>query len=213
MERTDWDNRYRTKELVWTAEPNRFVVAETESLPPGRVLDLAAGEGRNAVWFAERGWQATAVDFSEVAMAKAADLAAHRGVRIETVVADVTTYEPSPGTYDLVVVAYLQVPAPDRVAALAHAADALADRGTMVVVGHDRSNLRGGWGGPKDPAVQGTPEELAASLRELGLRIVKAELVEREVDTPEGRRVAIDHVVVARADRPVRTGPTAPWSG
>jgi len=198
MEREDWNARYRTKELVWTADANRFVVAEAADLPPGRMLDLAAGEGRNAVWFAERGWQATAVDFSEVAMAKATELAASRGVHVDTVVADVTTYDTAPAVYDLVLVAYLQVPDPDRRAAMAHAAAALAPGGMLLVVAHDRSNLDGGWGGPRDPAVQSTPAEMRAVLEALGLRVTKAERVERPVDTPDGPRVAFDHVVVAR---------------
>jgi len=198
MDRDDWNERYRTDELVWTGDANRFVVAECAGLPAGRVLDLAAGEGRNAVWFAERGWQATAVDFSDVAMAKAARLAAARGVPLSTVTADVTTFEPEPGAFDLVLVAYLQVPEADRAAALGHAAAAVAPGGTLLVVAHDRSNLDGGWGGPRDPAVQATPDEVRAVLEGLGLAVTRAERVERPVETPEGPRVAFDHVVVAR---------------
>lgn len=198
MDRDDWNERYRTKELVWTGEANRFVVAETADLPPGRMLDLAAGEGRNAVWFAERGWQATAVDFSDVAMAKAAALAAARGVSIATEVADVTRYRAVPGGYDLVLICYLQVPAEDRKAAVTHAADAVAPGGTLLVVAHDRSNLDGGWGGPSSPDVQATPDEVRAMVEATGLAVTKAEVVERPVETPDGHRVAFDHVVVGR---------------
>lgn len=198
MDRNDWNERYRTKELVWTGEANRFVVAETAALPPGRMLDLAAGEGRNTVWFAERGWQATAVDFSEVAMAKAGELAAARGVSIATEVADVTAYRPAPGAYDLVLICYLQVPADDRRAAVAHAADAVAPGGTLLVVAHDRSNLDGGWGGPSSPDVQATPDEVRALVEAAGLTVTKAEVVERPVETPDGLRVAFDHVVVGQ---------------
>lgn len=83
MDREDWNRRYAGRELVWTSTPNRFLVAETAGLAPGRLLDLACGEGRNAVWFAERGWRATGVDFSEVALEKARALAAERGVEAE----------------------------------------------------------------------------------------------------------------------------------
>ena len=79
--REDWNTRYAQKELVWTAEPNRAFAAEVSGLAPGRALDVACGEGRNAVWLAERGWQVTGVDFSEVALEKAATLAASRGVQ------------------------------------------------------------------------------------------------------------------------------------
>lgn len=60
----DWDRRYSGAELVWAAAPNRFVAEALDGVEPGRALDLAAGEGRNAVWLAERGWEVTAVDFS-----------------------------------------------------------------------------------------------------------------------------------------------------
>ncbi len=83
MEREDWDRRYGGTELIWTAEPNRFVVEELGDLPAGRALDLGAGEGRNAVWLAERGWRVTAVDFSPVALDKARRLARARGVSVD----------------------------------------------------------------------------------------------------------------------------------
>ena len=60
MDSASWDRRYGGRELVWTANPNRFLVAETETLAPGRAVDLGCGEGRNAIWLAERGWQAVA---------------------------------------------------------------------------------------------------------------------------------------------------------
>jgi SAM-dependent methyltransferase len=196
MDRDDWDERYRSAELVWTATPNRFLVSEVAGLRPGRALDLAAGEGRNAVWLAEQGWVATAVDYSSVAMEKARELAASRGVAIETVVGDAT--EPLPGgpTFDLVVVAYLQLAEPERAAAMRNAAAAVAPGGTLVVIAHDESNLGQGYGGPRDPAVLTGPEAVAAALD--GFEIEKADRVERPVDTADGPRVAIDHVVRAR---------------
>jgi SAM-dependent methyltransferase len=199
MDRAEWDARYAASDLVWSAEPNRFVEAETAELPPGRVLDLAAGEGRNAIWLAENGWSATAVDFSRVALQKAAHLAVARGVSLEIVEADVTAYEPESAAYDLVLIAYLQTVASARDAWLTRAVRALAPGGTLLLVGHDRSNLDGGYGGPQDPAVLTTPDELAADLgARVDLEIERAERVERHVETADGPRVAIDHVVRAR---------------
>ena len=80
MDQREWDELYASTELVWTAEANRFVVEELTGLAAGRALDLGTGEGRNAIWLAERGWQVTAVDFSAVGLAKATELAARRGV-------------------------------------------------------------------------------------------------------------------------------------
>jgi len=78
MDSVAWDQRYRQQEFVWTSEPNRFLVSETQSLAPARAIDLACGEGRNAVWLAERGWRVTGVDFSSVAIEKARQLEAAR---------------------------------------------------------------------------------------------------------------------------------------
>src|SRR6476646_8725770 len=86
--REDWNARYAQKELVWSAEPNRLFAAEVGGLPPGRALDLACGEGRNAVWLAGRGWRVTGVDFSGVALAKARRLADRAGVALDLVQAD-----------------------------------------------------------------------------------------------------------------------------
>ena len=84
MDQRFWDERYAGADLVWTAEANRFVVDEVADLPPGRAVDLAAGECRNAVWLAERGWEVDAVDFSAVGLAKGERLAEHRGDRKST---------------------------------------------------------------------------------------------------------------------------------
>ena len=114
MDQHAWDARYAGDELIWTAEPNRFLVSEVADLPPGRALDLACGEGRNAVWLATQGWQVTGADFSAVGLAKARRLADAHGVAIEWVQADAVEWDPPAGQFDLVVVMYLQLPEAQR---------------------------------------------------------------------------------------------------
>jgi len=198
MKREEWNRRYEEKELVWTARPNRFLVAEVADLPPGRALDLACGEGRNAVWLAERGWQVTGVDFSDVAVAKAHRFAAARGVEVELLVADLVGYEPARDAYDLVIVFYLHVPAAERGPIVRRAAAAVAPGGTFLLVGHDLRNLEAGHGGPKDPTVLYLAEDVAADLVGTALELERAGPVERPVETPEGERIAIDALVRAR---------------
>jgi SAM-dependent methyltransferase len=197
MNRDDWNTRYGASDLVWGLAPNRFVAAETESLPPGRALDLACGEGRNAVWLAERGWQVTGIDFSEVAIERARRLAADRGVPAEFVVADVLEAPIDAGAYDLVLLAYLQLPPHERATVLDRAADALRPGGTFLLVGHDLTNLADGHGGPKDPAVLWTADEIVNALVERGLTIERSGVVLRDVDGAE--RPAIDTLVRAAA--------------
>lgn len=197
MSSEDWDRRYGERELIWTAEPNRFLVAEVESLEPGRGLDLACGEGRNAVWLAGAGWRMTGVDFSPVALEKARDLAAARGVEAQWVVADLFDYRPEPEAFDLVLIFYLQVPEAQRRAVVRAAATAVAPGGTLLLVAHDSSNLEHGYGGPQNAAVLYTAADVVSDLEGSGLQIELAECVQRPVETAEGERVALDALVRA----------------
>jgi SAM-dependent methyltransferase len=198
VEREQWDERYRVDELIWKAEPNRFLVEEAAGLAPGRALDLACGEGRNALWLAERGWQVTAVDFSSVGLEKARRLASERGLELVLVEADVLEWEPPAASFDLVIVMYLHLPAGARRRVQERAASALAPGATLLVVGHDSTNLTEGIGGPQGPAVLFSPEDIVGDLD--GLDIERAERARRPVATGSGEVDAIDAIV--RAVRP-----------
>lgn len=194
--REDWNARYAAKELLWTAEPNRLFASEVEGLEPGRALDLACGEGRNAVWLAERGWRVTAVDFSDVALEKARRLAASRGVEVEWVVADLLAFEPDPRSFDLVALLYLQLPHEELERAVAAAAEAVAPGGTLIVLGHDTRNLTEGHGGPKDASVLYTPADVVRWVGDLVVE--RADTVHRSVPLEDGEAVALDAFVRAR---------------
>ena len=200
MDADAWNRRYDTDELVWHAEPNRFVAEEVTGLQAGRALDLACGEGRNAVWLAEHGWVVTGVDFSSVALDKARQLADRRGVEVTWARRDLTDWTPAPGSVDLVVHAYLHLPQPERSDVLRAAAAALAPGGTLVLVAHDRANLSDGVGGPQDAAVLPTPDEVVADLTAAvpGLEVARAEVATRAVTTEAGTVDALDTVVRVR---------------
>jgi SAM-dependent methyltransferase len=196
VKRERWNEKYDGAELLWSEGPNRFLVAEAAALPPGRALDLACGEGRNAIWLAELGWAVTGVDFADVALAKAKTRAAARGVRVDLVHADLVDWAPPAGAFDLVLVLYLQLPAGELRSVLGGAAAAVAPGGTFLLVGHDLLNLTEGHGGPSEPGVLYTAADVVAGLA--GLEIEKAERVLRPVEGAE--RPAID--VLVRATRP-----------
>lgn len=198
MNRDDWNERYAASELVWGAAPNRLVARETETLRPRRALDLACGEGRNAVWLAEQGWRVTGIDFSSVAIERARRLAAERGVSLELAVADVLETPLEPRAFDLVLLAYLQLPPDERRRAVKRAAEAVRERGTFLLVAHDLRNLADGHGGPQSPSLLWTAGEVADQLAELGLAVERAGEVLRDVEGAP--RPAIDTVV--RAHRP-----------
>jgi SAM-dependent methyltransferase len=196
-----WDDRYRASELVWGIAPNRWVEQELAGLPAGRALDVACGEGRNALWLAGLGWQVTAVDFSPVALEKARALEERaqedraEAVRMSWRCADATAYRHD-GAVDVALLCYLQLPATQRRAAVRNAAEALAPGGTLLVIGHDSTNLADGTGGPQDPSVLFTAADVADDLDGTGLTVDVAEAVLRPVEGAP--RPAIDALLRAR---------------
>ena len=200
MDREAWNQRYADAELVWSADANRFLVEAVTALPPGRALDLGAGEGRNAIWLAERGWRVTAVDFSAIGLQKARRLAEARGVEVNWTEADLRSYSPARGAFDLVVLVYIHLPGEERRAVVRRAADAVAAGGTLLVIGHDRTNLQEGYGGPQDPTILFSPDDVTDDLAGIDeLRVMRADRVMRPVMTADGERNAIDALV--RAER------------
>jgi len=199
MEPRDWDARYAGRESEPWRGPNAFLADFAGELPPGRAIDLACGAGRNAVWLAERGWEVTGVDFSAVALERARTMASARGVKVSWLRANLVDYQPPAAAFDLVVVSYLQLPARQRREVLRRAAGAVARRGFLFVVGHDRANLTDGVGGPRDPEVLFTAPEVVADLAGISVNVLRAERVRRQVDRDGVRAAAIDALVVARA--------------
>lgn len=195
MDSSAWDARYASSELVWSAEPNRFVADECADLSPGRAVDLAAGEGRNAIWLASLGWQVTALDFSKVALDKGRSMAPEAA--IDWVCADATTWR-ADDTYDLAVTAYLQLPVAERRAAVRNAFAALRPGGTFLLIGHDSTNLTEGVAGPQDPEVLYTAEDVLADLADAGARSDSAADVPAYDVAP-----AFDIVGARRVERPV----------
>jgi ubiquinone/menaquinone biosynthesis C-methylase UbiE len=195
MDAEAWNAKYEAHPGLWREEPNEFVVQEVGGLEPGTALDVGAGEGRNAVWLAARGWEVTAVDFSDVAVERGRRVAEERGVSIHWVVHDALAYDPGQD-FDLILIAYLQVPHREMQEVLATATRHVTSGGTLLVIAHAKANLEGGYGGPPDAAVLYEPDELASWIPDLS--VDRAEHVVRIVETDEGPREAIDLVVRAR---------------
>lgn len=177
MDATAWDERYAASGQVWSIEPNQFVAGELAGLTPGTGLDLACGEGRNAIWLARHGWTMTAMDFSSVAVERGRRSAGD--LPVTWVVGDALTAElPS---VDLVVLAYLQLPENQRRTAVRRGFAALNPGGRLFLVAHDSSNLAEGTGGPQDPSVLYTVEDVLGDLEGEQLDVVRAERVARRV--------------------------------
>lgn len=202
MKPQDWDEKYAAVDLVWSAGPNQWVEQITAGLPPGRAIDIAAGEGRNAIWLASRGWTVVAADFSEVAIERARRLAREQlgeGVdRFTAVVADALAPAPAGGPYDLVLFSYLQLPADERRRAWARGIAAAAPGGRVVIIGHALRNLGEGWGGPPDPTVLYDPDHVVDEVRGQPVEVESADLKVRVVEKDDEVHEALDTVVVLR---------------
>ncbi len=192
MTSTEWDERYREADRLWSAEPNLFVADRLGPVDPGVGLDFASGEGRNAIWLAERGWSMTAVDFSEVATERGRE----RSKGVDFVPADVMTWEPSQA-FDLILIAYLHLVASDLEHVVLRAASWLEAGGEIFLIGHDRSNIERGHGGPQVPEILWQVDLLLEWLSDL--EVIEAQVVRRPLDV-EGETVfARDALVRARA--------------
>jgi len=198
-----WDHRYGSAARVWSGNPNVQLVAAVADLKPGTALDVGSGEGADAIWLAQRGWQVTAVDISEVALDRAAQEAAAAGVEgISWRVADVLTWDPAPERYDLVSAQYIHLPGEARMALHRRLAAAVAPGGTLLIVGHHPSIRETTFGGPHHRHrldLLYTAEEIAATLDPADWH-VEVSTVDRPAKDPEGRPIVIQDAVL-RASR------------
>jgi SAM-dependent methyltransferase len=203
FDRAYWEERYGSAHSLWSGNPNPHLVTEAASLTPGGALDAGAGEGADAIWLARRGWRVTAVDISGVALERAAKHAVDAGGevagRVEWLRADMIEWRPRPSAYDLVTAHYIHLPADSRRTVYARLAAAVADGGTLLIVGHHPSDMQTSIPRPQQPELFFTADDLAAELGD-GWEIVSNAAAPREATDPEGRQVTI-HDTVFRARR------------
>ena len=152
--REKWESRYRAADYEPNREPVPFLAAEASKLVPGRALCLAAGAGRNAVFLAELGFAVTAVDISPAGLTWCRRLAAERGVEVETVAADVLTFDAGADSWDLVTNLYFHEPA-----IFSRVRSALRSGGHFLFQTYARAQAGFGWG-PGNPDHLADPREL-----------------------------------------------------
>jgi SAM-dependent methyltransferase len=194
--RLGWDERHREGDFEGEG-PNPTLVLGMAGLLPGTALELAAGSGTNAVWLAGQGWRTTAVDWSPVGLANGHAKAQTAGVEVEWLERDLFAWSPPVRSFDLVVIVYLHVPPDERAKIYPCAAAAVAPRGRLLVVGHDRLNATEGEGGPPDTVRLFTADEIAHELLAVDPTLVveRSETVRR---VPPPGRGPIDSLLVLR---------------
>lgn len=198
-----WDERYRSATRVWSGDPNPQLVREAGDLAPSTALDAGCGEGADAHWLAARGWRVTAMDVSAVALERGA---AHAGPdiagRITWECVDLTTWLPDHRTYDLVSAQFMHFPSAVREPLFDRLAASVAPGGTLLVVGHDPSDLATSAHRPTEPDMFFTAAELAATLGPDHWDVLVAQTRPRSAVDPAGDPITIaDAVVRARRRR------------
>lgn len=204
FDEASFEQMYRATDALWSGRPNTQLVAEAAGLAPGTALDVGCGEGADAVWLAQRGWQVTAVDFAATALERGAAGAAASGeevaARIGWLRADVTRWTPEPAGFDLVSAQFMHLPPEERGALFARLAAAVRPGGTLLVVGHDFSDVAAGAHRPPEPERFFTAQEVAASLDADAWEVVVAEARPRPAALHEGHDIEV-HDAVLRAHR------------
>jgi SAM-dependent methyltransferase len=205
-----WDERYRSLQRMWSGEPNPQLVAEIAGRPPGYALDVGSGEGADAIWLAQRGWLVVAVDISSVALERAAQHARDTdpalSARIEWQQADLLASPPERDSFDLVSAQFMQLPPEPRTRLFTALAAAVRAGGTLLVVGHDPSDLATGVPRPPMPEVFYRPDEIAALLDD-SWTVGVSESRPRRATTPDGAEVTIHDAVLTATRRPVTAPP------
>ncbi|MFH1027080.1 MAG: class I SAM-dependent methyltransferase [Pseudomonadota bacterium] len=183
MKTTNWDERYSEPGFTYGTTPNSFLVSVVDRIPPGRVLMLAEGEGRNAVYLASLGYQITAIDGSAVGLGKALELAAERGVRLTTIVADLAGFEIEPEKWDAIVSCFCHIPSGIRIPLHRKVVQGLRPGGVFVLEAFSKEQMDYDTGGPKSLDMLMSREELREELA--GLDFIHAATLVRDVK--EGR--------------------------
>jgi len=200
MDSKDWDTRYKSADNIWSLTPNAFVTQYLEHLPTGSMIDLAGGEGRNALWFASRGWEVENVEFSRVALGKYADRSIEMDLldHCKATHADVTEdIRYALRNVDLGVIAYLHIDSTGLAKAIQSLVSNIKPGGTFFGIWHARENLVDGYGGPQDLEVIPTKEAVREALIKSGISGASIELKERRVNVGEEIKTAIDLTVLA----------------
>ena len=199
MDKAFWDSKYSVDEYVYTKDVNRFVKEHLTDLAPGKMIDLAGGEGRNTVFFAEKGWQAENVDLSSVGLEKCEKLAAEKKVSdlVFTTNASALDFESKLAPVDLGLVAYLQIPQADLAVAIERLVFNIKPGGVFFGVWHALENLKDGFGGPQNPDFLPSEESITALLSSLPLEIAFVTNRDGQVQTKEGLKPSITLTAMA----------------
>jgi SAM-dependent methyltransferase len=195
-----WDDRYLSADMIWSGNANPHLVATVTDLARATALDVGSGEGADAIWLASRGWRVTGIDVSAVALDRAAKRATEAGEgiadRITWQQADVLSWDPAPLQFDLVSAQFMHLPRPALQSLHRRLAAAVRPGGTLLIVGHNPSDVETSMGHPHLPELMFTADQIAAALNPDDWHTIVAAAPERQALDSDGRSITIRDAVL-----------------
>lgn len=194
-----WDKVYSDEQYAYGKEPNDFLVENYAAIPKGKILSLAEGEGRNAVFLAKMGYTVTAVDESKVGLKKAEKLAHENGVEIELIQKDLVKYDIGENQWEGIVSIFCPLPSTVRASVYRSAVHGLKPGGVFLLEAYTPDQLKYRTGGGRSADLMTSKRSLVSDLN--GLQFTHLLELEREVI--EGKfHTGIGAVLQAIAQKP-----------
>lgn len=194
----NWDKEFTGEEYIFGKRPNSFLVKSVAGMKPGKALCLGEGEGRNAVYLAQQGFEVTAVDISPNGLAKTGKLAIERGVQVATVLSDVSHYRIEPGMWDLITCFFMHVAPEIRIPMHRAVVEGLRPGGVYLLEGFSPAQRRLAHAGPSDPRKFFAPQLLRTELAGLELHsLIETERLLDETE-PDSGLCAVTQVVAVK---------------
>ena len=201
MSKEMWDQRYSAEAYVYGMEPNVFFKEEIDKLPPGRLLLPGEGEGRNAVYAAEKGWEVWAFDQSESGRDKALKLALNRNVMINYHISDLLTEEFPENYYDAIGLIFIHTDEDDRPGFHQKMVESLKPGGFIILIGYSKEQIRYDSGGPRNESMLFSEADLRKDFQSLSINYLKKALLDlKEGQFHHGKASVIQMVAVKQAD-------------
>jgi len=193
-----WDQRYAEEGFAYGKEANDFLKESTDKLlQGGNILCLAEGEGRNAVYLAERGFTVSCVDLSPVGLDKAAALAQSRSLSIQTCVADLNDYQIAANSYDAIISIFCHLPPPVQKYVHGQIHKGLRPGGVLVLEGYSKQQLDFNTGGPRNPEMLMDLDSVKRELEPLYFQhAIERERIIREGKYHHGRGAVIQIIAI-----------------
>jgi SAM-dependent methyltransferase len=191
-----WDERYSAKEYVYGKEPNLFLKQNINTIPKGKVLCVADGEGRNGVFLATHGFDVTSIDFSPQAIEKIKLLAKENNVFVDTICADLLEYDFDENEYNGIISIFSHFKIDDTKMLFNMYFNALKPGGVFLMEAFAKEQLPLDTGGPKNQNLLYDTEDVKQSFPNGKFELLKKDIVYlHEGNLHDGKAIVVRAIV------------------